>query len=76
MKNFLLKIKRGYWKFKLSSLESDIIWRYCLQFKKYQILMIRLNFCKKIAMDYSLEKFSEQFHVMKQVYKSTIRRMK
>ena len=75
MKTLILKIKRQFWRFRLSNLEDKILWRYCLKPEKYQYLMKRTNFCKRIALDYSLRKFSEQLEMLQKVYKLTIERL-
>lgn len=73
MKNIILKTRRLIWKLKVENLEMNIVFKYALRPKEYYPLMNRVKFCKTIAIDHSLNRFSEQVHVLSEIYGSTIK---
>lgn len=73
MKNLQLKFKRFIWKIRIDNLEGNTIFKYAFRPDKYKPIMSRIKFCKRIAFQYPLNKFSEQLEIMQKVYNSTLK---
>ena len=74
MKNAtLVRFRKALWKSKLKNLEANICYKYGLKPAKCKALLDELDVALAISLDFSLEKFVEQFELMRQTYKKVLK---